>query len=154
MREILFRGKRMDNGEWVSSGNIIRFNPENDENLVFIPALNELCRCVHDENDNIEAFEKGMFYKVDSNTVGQFTGLTDKNGKKIFEGDILQACLDPESCVGKVIFDERIAAFEILYNNGLCNIFEDFFVARLKVGERVWYEVIGNIHDNPELLEG
>jgi uncharacterized phage protein (TIGR01671 family) len=80
--------------------------------------------------------------------------LTDKNGKKIFEGDILQACLDPEICVGKVVYDERIAAFEILYVNGFCNVFEDFFKARMQVGEKVWYEVIGNIHDNPDLLKG
>jgi len=177
MREILFRGKRMDNGEWVSSGNIIRFNPENDENLVFIPALNEPCRCVHDENDNIEAFEKGIFYKVDHNTVGQFTGLTDKNGKKIFEGDIVKCrhravkfyrddteAINPRRSYGKEIEENDGYGYSCIYWRNYAVEIRDG-VVRIKNGSdhheiRTNYiynhaiEVIGNIHDNPELLEG
>ena len=135
MRKILFRGKRIDNGEWVSSGNIIRFNTENGEDLVFIPALNEPCICDHDEKDNIIAFEKGMFYKVDTKTVGQYTGLKDKNGKMIWEGDILAL----RNGIPRVVRFED-GAF-VLENTSIPMRFANKF------------EVIGNITDNPELLE-
>ena len=83
-------------------------------------------------------------------TVGQFTGLTDKNGKKIFEGDICEVCLDPEICVGKVIWDDKIASYNILFNDGKCILPLDLWLNR---NNPVWISVIGNIHDNPELLE-
>ena len=145
MREILFRGKRIDNGGWVSSGNIICFNPEGgkDKDLAFIPALNEPCICDHDENGNIIAFEKGMFYKVDTKTVGQYTGLKDKNGKKVFEGDIIRKINEGRH---PQIFTANIRTIfraneEVYY--GPCDHFT----------ESCEYEIIGNIHDNPELLE-
>jgi uncharacterized phage protein (TIGR01671 family) len=86
-------------------------------------------------------------------TIGQFTGLTDKNGKKIFEGDVVRVCLDPEICIGDVIWDNEIASYNIPFNNGKCVLPIDIFIAKNKVGDKVWIEVIGNIHDNPELLE-
>ena len=137
MREILFRGKRIDNGGWVYSGNIICFNPEGgkDKALAFIPALNEPCICDHDENGNIIAFEKGMFYKVDTKTVGQYTGLKDKNGNRIFEGDILSIWNESHDVV---VFE--VGAFD-LENTSIPMRFANKF------------EVIGNITDNPELLE-
>ena len=148
MRDILFRGKRLDNGEWVLSGNIIRFIPENGEDLIFIPSLSEPCICHHDEKDNIIAFEKGMFYKVDTKTVGQYTGLKDKNGKLIFEGDIIK--WDYAYNEGK--------SYQVRYDvGGAC-----FFASREYNGDNtstIFYndeqhaEVIGNIHDSPELLE-
>ena len=87
-------------------------------------------------------------------TIGQFTGLTDKNGKKIFEGDVVRVCLDPEICVGDVIWDSEIASYNIPFNNGKCVLPLDILIAKNKVGDKVWIEVIGNIHDNPELLGG
>lgn len=145
MREILFRGKRLDNGEWVCSGNIIRFNPEEGKELVFIPAMHERCVCVHDGNDNITAFETGMFYKVDPDTVGQYTGLKDKNGKKIFEGDILT---HNGKWPGYVKYGE--------WNCSCCN---GVYGWALENGDDLrdpeqFLQVAGNIHDNPELLKG
>ena len=143
MREILFRGKRLDNGEWVLSGNIIRFIPENGEGLIFIPALSEPCICDHDENDNIIAFEKGMFYKVDTKTVGQYTGLKDKNGKMIWEGDVIKwdyTCNEGKS--HQVRYDVGSACFVASReHNG--NIIDTVFYNDGKHAE-----VIGNIHDN------
>lgn len=146
MREILFLGKRIDNGEWVSSGNIIRFNAENGEDLVFIPELNEPCICDHDEKDNIIAFEKGMFYKVDTKTVGQYTGLKDKNGKRIFEGDIVR-CGTGRICKVTFFISPGFSGFDLVPIGGFdappphkWSLFADT-------------EVIGNITDNPELLE-
>ena len=145
MREILFRGKRIDSGEWVSSGNIICFNPEGgkDKDLAFIPALNEPCICDHDENGNIISFEKGMFYKVDTKTVGQYTGLLDKNGNKIFEGDIIRKT--NEGRHPQIFITNIRTSFptneEVYYSP--CDHFTEYCE----------YEIIGNIHDNPELLE-
>lgn len=147
MREILFRGKRLDNGEWVLSGNIISFIPENGEDLIFVPALSEPCTCYHDEKDNIIAFEKGIFYKVDTKTVGQYTGLKDKNGKRIFEGDIAKVLQGKDKDIAYVGFEN--GAFMLYPKTG--NIYE-------RTLWEYWYndwdvEVIGNITDNPELLE-
>ena len=144
MRERLFRGKRLDNGEWVSSGNLITFNDEGEGKQFFIPQMNAKCTCTHDEQDNIISFDSGMFYKVDPDTVGQFTGLTDKNGKKIFEGDIVR-------------FDNRLSVVEYVD----CRM---GFAFRKTIGHGIvpgftmshWEtcEILGNIHDNPELLGG
>ena len=92
-------------------------------------------------------------YTIFPETVGQYTGLTDTNGKKIFEGDVVRVCLDSEICVGKVIWDSEIASYNIAFNNGKCVLPLDIFIAKNKVGDKVWIDVIGNIHDNPELLE-
>ena len=147
MREILFRGKRIDNGEWVMSENIIRLIPENGEDLIFVPALSEPCTCCHDEKDNIIAFEKGIFYKVDTKTVGQYTGLKDKNGKRIFEGDIAKVLQGKDKDIAYVGFEN--GAFMLYPKTG--NIYE-------RTLWEYWYndwdvEVVGNITDNPELLE-
>lgn len=137
MREIIFRGKRIDNGEWVYGGSIIHFNKEcgEDRNLVFMPQYSEKCICTHDENDNIVAWDETCFYKIDPDTVGQFTGLHDKNGKRIFEGDILK-------------WDEHV--WGCPYNEPVV-----WDYGRLSLRENDWSEfceIIGNKWDNPELL--
>lgn len=151
MREILFRGKRLDNGEWVSSGNLITFNDEGEGKQFFIPEANAKCISTHDEQDNIISFNSGTFFKVCPSTVGQFTGLIDKNGKKIFEGDIVRVRYDSND--GK---ECEIRAVE--YNSKECCYYPmawveccDYCDAFL---EFIEIEVLGNIHDNPELLGG
>ena len=113
MRYILFRGKRVDNGEWAESK---------------CPTATMHC--------GIER------YDFIPETVGQFTGLTDKNGKKIFESDIVQAHFRSNHSKQKfrVVFDDGMFLFD---NN------------HVKVPKYEIYamKVIGNIHDNPELLE-
>ena len=140
MREILFRGKRIDNGEWVEGYYAAEPYTKNTYNYGYIL-----------EN------EKDLFAKkawlVDSRTVGQFTGLTDKNGTKIFEGDIIKIVPDYDYS------DDYSISNVYSYNGILCVDYhgDDFDSTALGFLEDYLpdgdFEVIGNIHDNPKLLE-
>ena len=131
MREILFRGKCGYNNEWVEGFYYQAKLYRSDK---------ELCHYItipHPESDG----QPSDHIMVHSETVGQFTGLTDKNGKKIFEGDIIAEYGDKEfSAV--VRFDEGcfVATDDKLWHTVLLEHLEEL-------------EIIGNIHDNPELLE-
>ena len=128
MREILFRAKRIDNGEWIEG----------------LPSC--------DINGNLTEFEvyRGFanceIADVDSETVCQWTGLTDKNNRKIFEGDICKihsGPIDEEDGCFSVEWDEGDARFA-RYGEGLTVDFGNYH------GHEC--EVIGNIFDNPDLL--
>ena len=141
MREILFRGKT-DKGEWVV-GLPTRKHPF-DKKINRIQLLDD-----YYENDITEFF---YVKNVIPETVGQYTGLTDKNGKKIFEGDIVvckQAIngnwIDYHIEIGFVEMEH--GAFGLHRKQGYYRPFKDWL-------EDYEYEVIGNIHDNPELLKG
>lgn len=132
-REILFRGKRIDNGEWVY-GDLRQYS--------------EKCIGIYDYE--LRQTVKG----VDPSTIGQFTGLTDKNDKKIFEGDIIDASDTWWNACGPAGHDSPIIPVEWDENN--CG-FSPFANYDCDCGVYIvaWQcEVIGNIHDNPELLEG
>jgi uncharacterized phage protein (TIGR01671 family) len=135
MREVLFRGKRKDNGEWVVGGTIIKFNNEGDGDLFFMPQINEKCIATHDDNNNIIMFENCTFYEIIPETVEQYTGLTDKNGKKIFEGDIVKY----EGYVYQCKWNEY--NYEYVFDDGE----GDFGIGYTSPYE---LEIIGNIHDN------
>ena len=154
MRESLFRGKRIDNGEWVEGSLLIdgeAHKPKKEENLSFskhyiVPET---------DRDNIKTrFNDGAFYlntiayHVIPETVGQFTGLTDKNGKKIFEGDVVQYF---GTYPLEVFIENGHAKFRFYDTYSKRQYEEPFFGHDEEYGE---CEVIGNIHDNPELLNG
>ena len=125
MREILFRGKRMDNGEWVEG--------DLHKNTDFSKAH------IHPVGERVRSFD------VIPETVGQYTGLTDKNGNKIFEGDIIE--LHFSGARGVVIFDKYCYMIEVHAFGGMeRNIIGEY--------DKDVLEVIGNVHDNPELLKG
>lgn len=135
MREILFRGKRTDNGKWVEGD----YAYSNTEDKHYIICDLEMQSMSYEEND-LYALE---WYEVIPETVGQYTGLTDKNGVKIFEGDICKS-IDGISLIS---YDNEMAGFVIRYF--------DYPPDTLTMDELVDdAEVIGNIHDNPELIGG
>lgn len=120
-REILFRGKRKDTAEWVEG------------DLLHLP-------------DGIAILANG-YATVLPETVGQYTGLTDKNGKKIFEGDILSAFFDDE-------FPENETRVKVQWRDlAWCTCQSGCSPDHLEPSEdRVW-TIIGNIYDNPELIK-
>ena len=158
MREILFRGFTPDengndiafvNGEWIKGqwgqGSYWKLNkttycfkedyerdPGNTEHYI-----------VFDQMTDWGLPNRHLKADVIPETVGQYTGLTDKNGKRVFEGDIVIFGLTP--CVVK--YEVENARF-MLYENG------KYLKNGLNVGTMKIKEVIGNIHDNPELLKG
>lgn len=140
MREILFRGKDVDNAEWIYGW----YEMYPFERFPVRPCIIP-----------IENAENGYYehVEVDPTTIGQYTGLTDKNGGKIFEGDIVRVCLNPEICVGAVEFDERVGAFIVKLPENKCSPFLDLYVASNKAPGLIWTEVIGNVHDNQDLLK-
>lgn len=143
MREILFRGKRKDNGEWIEGYLLIGrpYSCDNDE-VNIVPPTDPMFfpRC-----------EIGMHYDVDPETVGQYTGLKDKNGKKVFEGDILSQT--DRHCNNPLI---RAVKYEMSCGSCCTQVFGfgasgQYHLDFINLTEP--FEVIGNIHDNPELLE-
>ena len=126
MREILFRGKRIDSGEWV---------------------YGTMYKIAIDLNPFIlTGGKRGCSYQVDEETVGQYTGLKDKNGNGIWEGDIVR-CGTGRICKVTFFISPGFSGFDLVPIGGFdappphrWSLFSDT-------------EVIGNITDNPELLE-
>lgn len=120
MRTIKFRGKSLETDDWV-------YGFLADGNLI----------CTWDNRRNA--------HEVLSITVGQFTGLTDKNGKEINEGDVIRINLtDGSTTISSVVWNRRgYWGCDIDINHGV----------QLGLIDKVRIEVIGNIHDNPELIE-
>lgn len=137
MREILFRGKSIDNGEWV--------------NGFYVKTCNDFDRCkfyhwiyIGFVGVTINGLENVKF-EVDPKTVGQYTGLKDSTGKRIFEGDVIENKDDEGGYTNFVIeWINQEAGFFARY------IDKKHGENLLNLGD---YKAIGNIHDNPELME-
>ncbi len=141
MREIEFRGKRIGNGEWLVSKTVVRADGG------FFLALPDAE--VYGDYGNKEGVthlccNRGFLAEVSPETVGQYTGLKDKNGKKIYEGDVISTS-DGEYIVK---WDEEEAQLVMISTGPGTSIVKEFNWFDAAHGE-----VIGNIHDNPELVE-
>lgn len=155
MREILFRGKRIDNGKWEYGGCV------STENEVFL---------IYNQTHSIDLEP----HTVEKRTIGQYTGLTDQNGKKIFEGDIVRLF---DISVGEIVqecgafgigcrkqIDYDYLASEIApvtgnnntpmfcYNDNFVSLWELWWNYNEESDEISVIEVIGNIHDNKDLI--
>ena len=137
MREILFKAKRKDNGEWVV-GYCCKITIGNDVrpiDVIFVPL-------------KVNRNEEWGWMKVDSDTICQYTGLTDKNGRRIWENDIVSAWSEGKNAIGKVI--RRADGLYIMYP-AYQN--KEFWGLCPKKNGKTTVEVIGNIFDNTDLLE-
>ena len=142
MTEILFRGKRLQGGNWIEGyffkSDINKKERESGKaTLIFTPDCDTFIMVPECHNS----------FMVVSDTVGQYTGLKDKNGKRIFEGDVAKVLQGKDKDIAYVGFEN--GAFMLYPKTG--NIYE-------RTLWEYWYndwdvEVIGNITDNPELLE-
>ena len=163
MREILFRGKRLDDGEWVEGW----YQPETT---------------IKHWDGSQETVGVTIAYKVEDGfledtlvdplTVGQYTGMTDKNGKRIFEGDIVRYTFDsPDDPTatenglkvrtGRIFWSDWRASFAVTAGRNLSAALNNDVAVYVR-GRQVYeyvrgantVEVIGNIHHNPEMLKG
>ena len=130
MREILFRGKRVDNGEWVEGNYVHRtkfYGDPDDKHFILVGG--------EFDYDFYDAFE------VDPETVGQYIGIKDRNGKKIFELDIISHVKFPDEPALICWHENGFAIKGLWYSTDILSRKADI-------------EVVGNIHDNPELIGG
>ena len=141
MRAIKFRGKDVETGKWVY-GDLIQYN-DLIQRMGYIPSI----IFYYERNGKIYYNE----HAVKHETIGQYTGLKDKNGVEIYEGDIVfSKKFDHKGVLHKVEYDAENAMFTAkpiqCWDFDFCQIRKDWILKYEK-------EVIGNIYDNPELLK-
>lgn len=135
MREILFRGKRISGHRDNTKDGTMMYGS------LFVDKKGQPKIKWYDEH-----FGTAMTSNVDPDTVGQFTGLLDKNGKKIFEGDILKYQRDMNKYDSMiVVWNDSTASLVMAYSNAM-------YYYETLMNTHMYCEVVGNIHDNPELL--
>ena len=144
MREILFRAKRIDNGEWVEGYYIYHIKrticpigdsvkPEDEQHVI-----------MQDGFSDWNMPRNTVVFDIDPETVCQYTGLKDKNGKRIWENDIVSGYFNHKKITGFIKYGSNAVYY--IEREGSYGIYLD--------NSEDWLEVIGNIFDNPELLKG
>lgn len=138
MREILFKAKRIDNGEWV-------------EGWLFKTQEHTYIAYDRQFDDDLFLSPQNIFIEIDEDTICRYTGLTDKNGNKIWENDVIgywdtystENGLAEADCIGKVFWDDETLSFQVT---------ERLSAESYEVMDEC--SVIGNVFDNAELIGG
>lgn len=137
MRQITFRGKSKHTGKWLY-GDLLR-NVNGD--FAVVPPF------------DMYGHNECSIYEVEEDTIGQFTGLADKNGKEIYEGDVLE-CIGERSDNKDKVYRREV----VFYGSAFCMVEELFSwinpLFNHLVNQELLWSICGNIHDNPELLKG
>jgi len=144
MREIKFRAKDSQ-GNW-RIGNIIT------DGVKAVAIIQQI------QNPIQNGCANGWCFSIDSETVGQFTGLLDKNGKEIFEGDVVKAGEHENPRIIEIIWNERTSSWGTKYSfesdtHTIQGPLFEFCETNTDLDNNPTYEIIGNIHENPELLK-
>ncbi len=148
MREILFRGKRIDNGEWITGGIFQQKADDVKDEVVYI---------IDNSSNDVD-----WAHRVIPETVGQFTGVTDKNGNRVFEGSIFQ--YEPhfkveKAYIGIVKYRNTYDLRRACNDCGFVIEWQDESIMTPREDLLYWCgdgksaSVIGNVYDNPEWLE-
>ena len=152
MREILFRGKRVDNGEWANGNYVEKIHYYDGSEL---PCIQVIMQKPSVADRFVPCFETELV-EVIPETVGQYTGIKDKNGKMIFEGDIVAFTAEDElwepRCYneGTVYFCDGTFWVDCGKDSDDCDVL--FSIGHAKLCDES-LQIIGNIHDNPMMLE-
>lgn len=139
MRQIKFRGKDIETGEWIY-GSLVQ--PIGKNPSIYVQDV---------KTEGVASF---FVYDVEESTVGQFTGLLDRNGNEIYEGDIIVFYTQDEDFSdavlhkGVVEWSDGSTIINIDYFNNICGLYYPIYCAKSFDG----CEVLGNIHDNPDIL--
>ena len=137
MREIKFRGKDKQGRWW-----------KGDLRHTMMILGKPHCRIVNVDKDDYDRLQEIWSYRIQEDTIGQFTGIKDGNGTEIFEGDIIEVTLRHNNTIVSTynaIVDQKEGGFGFKNKQGFCPFYG-------QIHEN--YKVIGNIHDNPELMKG
>lgn len=137
MREILFRGKRIDSGEWIEGQFLKR------DGCYIAPEVNSYM--VLGGRGKGRRLQFGDFYGVIPKTLGQFTGRVDKNNRRIFENHIIKLCDAGHSFFGEIKYSEKSASYWVENDRLEC-------YAELGNIKSEFMEIVGTVEDNPELL--
>lgn len=149
MREILFKAKRKDNGEWVEGYYVYDYCKN-----IHLILQNELSTCLNAGSKPNRKDWTIEPYDIDPDTLCQYTGLTDKNGKKIWENDIVECNKRKEECgLYKVVWRKEYADFGVVPISNTCIGQYPIGFSYGKTLHGRDYKSIGNIFDNDEFFE-
>lgn len=165
MREIVFRGKRVEDGKWVEGF----YSQFHNRPIIPEPNIHQIFTLLTENDEPIilgNTSIGGLWHTIDPNTLCEFTGLCDKNGKKIFEGDVVKYTRTNMYAPSTNFHNQDLVSLHKIYwNDEKYCFYQDHYTEERCIGsgginfeddraEDNIIEIIGNIYDNPELLEG